>query len=305
MKLDYNFKGIPITPGARNVYRPGRWRGGPLSLLGKIALVLVVLFIVAGAVFLFRNFNDEPGIVVTPAPESVESTVAALENTPLSEPEELPRTEPREPVAYVAEVVPVTTLKSGNEKQFAKHKEILRLNRIGDYKNALVKINEQLNSIGVDPANVFFTPTQDALAVTADKLRQSGAFSAGETEYVVQKGDYLSTISRKTKTSVAVIKKRNNLQNDTIFPNQKLFIPKSSWNITIYAGAKKMYLYDGKVVIKIYNLKPVSGAEKTRSFKISENGNTEQWNKFGLSRKDQADVLKFVPVDTPVKIETK
>jgi LysM repeat protein len=43
--------------------------------------------------------------------------------------------------------------------------------------------------------------------------------------YIVQPGDYLSTIARKFKTSVNKIKAANHLKNDRIYSHQKLTIP--------------------------------------------------------------------------------
>jgi len=48
---------------------------------------------------------------------------------------------------------------------------------------------------------------------------------SGFVNYIVQSGDYLSTIARKYKTSVNKIKIENNLKGDRIYVGQKLTIP--------------------------------------------------------------------------------
>lgn len=71
-------------------------------------------------------------------------------------------------------------------------------------------------------AAVLFTPRNTLLAATA---QQTDA-AAGQTVYVVQRGDTLSAIARRFTTTVAALVKLNNIRNPSlIYVGQRLLIP--------------------------------------------------------------------------------
>jgi LysM repeat protein len=55
----------------------------------------------------------------------------------------------------------------------------------------------------------------------------AGGGSNQDAFYEVQKGENLSSISRKLGTTVEVLKESNGLESDTIMPGQKLWVPKT------------------------------------------------------------------------------
>ena len=58
----------------------------------------------------------------------------------------------------------------------------------------------------------------------APRPRPSAAAGSGKGNYVVQKGDSLSTIAQKHGTTVAALKRDNNLTSDAIYAGQKLVV---------------------------------------------------------------------------------
>lgn len=70
------------------------------------------------------------------------------------------------------------------------------------------------------------------------------------TIYIVKKGDSLYQIAKKNNTTVAKIKKLNNLKSDILSINQELKIPKSSEEYILYTVKKGDSLYQ---ISKRYN----------------------------------------------------
>ena len=65
-----------------------------------------------------------------------------------------------------------------------------------------------------------------AVAIMATSY--AGSASADSLTYTIKKGDTLSAIANKSGTTVAALKKLNNLKSDLIFPNQVLLLEKKA-----------------------------------------------------------------------------
>lgn len=87
--------------------------------------------------------------------------------------------------------------------------------RISQLENALIRLNGQ----AVKKADSVETKVAPAKAVpVAETSKATG-------EYVVKQGDTLTRIASRNKTTVAVLKKENNLQSDALNIGQKLRVP--------------------------------------------------------------------------------
>jgi LysM repeat protein len=63
----------------------------------------------------------------------------------------------------------------------------------------------------------------------------AATLTAGETRYVVKKGDTLSTIAERNGVSVALLQRRNRIKGDRILVGQKLIIPTTAANVAALA----------------------------------------------------------------------
>jgi LysM repeat protein len=80
-------------------------------------------------------------------------------------------------------------------------------------------------SAGRNPyAHTYKYPKANYYPTSKSSGKSSGTAATMRGVYVVRRGDNLSTIAQKCKTTVSQLKKLNNLSSSTIFPGQKLFL---------------------------------------------------------------------------------
>ena len=80
-------------------------------------------------------------------------------------------------------------------------------------------------------------------------------FNAENSEiYKVQQGDNLFLIAKKFGTTVDLIKKSNNLERSTIYPNQSLKIPLVKFSILVDKSDNTLVLKAGNKVLKEYSV---------------------------------------------------
>ena len=65
-------------------------------------------------------------------------------------------------------------------------------------------------------------------APTAAPITGSSVSILGANEYVIKRGDSLSTIAQRYKTSVKALREANNLKTDLILAGEKLKLPPGS-----------------------------------------------------------------------------
>ena len=70
----------------------------------------------------------------------------------------------------------------------------------------------------------------------------------------VQSGDTLGKLAKKYGTTVELIKKSNNIQNDVIRVGQKLRVWTGTFNIFVDKSQNILMLKDGDEVVKVYNV---------------------------------------------------
>ncbi len=72
--------------------------------------------------------------------------------------------------------------------------------------------------------------------------------------YEVKLGDNLHDIAKKFKTTVALIKKSNQLEKDTIYPGQKFKIEKAEFSIEVDKSDNLLKLFQGEKLLKTYRV---------------------------------------------------
>lgn len=101
---------------------------------------------------------------------------------------------------------------------------------IRSYNSQLTQLNSSMKSLESKQAREMQELVQRVQKIVGQVV-SSGSGSGTPAnrgagyEHEVQSGHTLSTIAQAYNTTVAAIKKANNLQSDTIYVGQKLFIP--------------------------------------------------------------------------------
>lgn len=333
IKPAYNYKGVPIVPGARNAYRPGRYSSSPNPLKPVIRVLLVIIAVLLagwGVYELFSFFRDEHR-------KRQEAGQPAAENLSVSEPE--PAEQPAEPAqqqasapfepttapsapsasaepaaqpavsdpapASVAEVkpadAPAKKSQSLTQEQFMTWRKAEAHLRAGEYEEARALLQEIFQWLS--PSHTMYQYTQKLLAKASEGLRQTGKLSkVTYTEYTVGRGDLFSKIAAKHGIPSDVLKQANpKITNpDRLAPGQKVSIPKNSWHAKILPGAKKLFVYDGNRLIRVYSLNFAKLPVRTGNFMIRENN--DEWNIYGLNKADIQNLNEYVPTGTLVRV---
>lgn len=319
-KPSYNYRGIPIVPSAKNVYRPGQYgRGRKKTVLFLLLLILAILLIFA----IWGILSPDDGGVEGKAQESTSSEykAPAAEEFKAHEEELLPA--PAAPETMISEeteekappqAAPARTSSAPQEaqaaesmetpEQFAAYRKIDRAVKAGRYAEARDMLDTFLKDLPVE--NRYYKHAQKLLDKVSDELRRSGAFAAGFSEYTVKSGDSLSKIAAKAKTSMRAIIKASSLENpDRLRVGQKLKIPRNSWRVILSAGKKKLHVYESGKLVKIYSLNParIPALKRSGSFRVRSSTPNQEWKIYGLGLADIQDLLKFIPAGTTVQIK--
>jgi len=121
-----------------------------------------------------------------------------------------------------------------SEGSFLEAKEIYkRLIQEFPDNSRLSKLESELWDLNI---KILFSPLKDEYS----------------TVYEVQPGDTLSSIARKFKTTVGLIKKSNNLTSDIIRPGQRLKILTAKVSIIVDKSQNKLFLKINDEIFKAY-----------------------------------------------------
>jgi lipoprotein-anchoring transpeptidase ErfK/SrfK len=109
-------------------------------------------------------------------------------------------------------------------------------------------------------------------------------FSKEKTEsseiYVVVAGDNLTKIAKKYKTNIDLIKKINQLKNDTIFPGMKLKVISGSFRVSVDKSENILTLYLNEKPLKNYPVSTgVDNSTPVGEFKIINKVEDPAWFK--------------------------
>lgn len=108
--------------------------------------------------------------------------------------------------------------------------------------NSIIKAQE-----GIDNCNV--------------RVLFSSELTPGSELYVVQKGDNLTKIAKKFKTTVELLAKSNNIQGSAIRLGRKIKVPKVKFGIIVDKSQKILMLKTDGEIFKTYKI--ATGKEKT------------------------------------------
>ncbi len=122
-------------------------------------------------------------------------------------------------------------------------------------------------------------------------------FSSLPTEkdvlYEVEPGDSLSKIAGKFNTTVELIKKSNNLESDTIYPETKLKVSKAEYSVLVDKSQNVLTLFSDGDIFKVYKVSTgKDNCTPTGVFTITEKIKNPPWHKDG----------KVIPPESPKNI---
>ena len=125
------------------------------------------------------------------------------------------------------------------------------------------------------------------------KILFSPFIDACSIEYVVQPKDALVKIAKKYGTTVALIKRVNNLTSDIIWPDQKLKVNTCAFSIVVDKSQNLLFLKRGEEIIKTYVVATgKNNGTPVGSFKIINKLIDPTWFKVGA----------VIPPDSPENI---
>ena len=101
------------------------------------------------------------------------------------------------------------------------------------------------------PAEVA-AAVQKGLSEVNIKLIFSSVLGPNSETYVIVKGDTLSKIAKKNRTTVELLKVSNGLTGDRIRVSQRLKVSKSKFNVVVDKSQNTLTLKDGEEVLKVY-----------------------------------------------------
>lgn len=123
-----------------------------------------------------------------------------------------------------------------------KLKEAQALVRAGELREARTIITAALTSA---PRSPVTRELRDLLGEINTRIFFSNQPSRRKTEYVVQRGDALSAIARKLKSSADAIMRVNNLDSTAIRAGDTLTVPRLEFTITIDLPRERVIVHDG------------------------------------------------------------
>ena len=212
----------PIYAGSYSNRGRGRWK--------RVFIIILLLHIAGLCVFFyFRKNNDET--VETPVQEQAETDLGnpAVALPDLAAPENVVQQPARTPQSQAA---------------------------VSDAR-AAIDGGQLLDAKTILDRAVAQTPDPDAIRMLGEvnmKLLASPLMMPGKEYYTIQGGDYLQKIAKKYKTTVALIKKMNNLSTDNIRAGARLIVFNSSFSIRVSKTQNQLDLMQDGKLFKRYSV---------------------------------------------------
>jgi len=133
---------------------------------------------------------------------------------------------------------------------------------------------------GMDSSEQLYDTAANLLGRTSMSIYRSGTDSETNISYTVKSGDTLSRIAVNYNTTVAAIKKVNNMSSDRLNIGQTLKIPQGGvWSIIIRRSDDRLLLYANSKLFKIYKIYPGSyvGQSVSGTFRILSKEKDPTW----------------------------
>ena len=295
-KPAYTYRGVPIIPGARNAYRPGR-RKSPPSPWKIGMLIFIIIALVSLTCCMIASQEDE---------KEAEDIAITTRTTPV--PVKKRSAPPAAPVSAPApekqENIPTLSQNAGQGVSLEQQdtcraaEELLKDKK---YEEARQKLTGLLN--GLSTSTEFYQHVVKLLGITADELLANNQFVPPYTDYTVRSGDYLSTIARKHNTSIDRIMEANDIPNpNRIKPGMTLRIPANTWSAEVQLKTKRVMVYERGRLIKVYHLH-FTHTPRLRNEKYTLGQSNSIWQQLQLNSSDIKNIRKFLPVGTTILIE--
>jgi lipoprotein-anchoring transpeptidase ErfK/SrfK len=203
----------------------------------------------------------------------------ALEISQTSSGEELQKSEPDafkkdEPSLNETPPAPIARVSSDAKEETVKVK-------------AVASRNHRKNSSGKKTAETQGEPETSSSLSSAEMQRRwkelfSKEITPDSIAYVVKPGDSLYVIAQKNHTTVDLIKKINDLKEDSIYPRMKLKVHTSPFSIQIDKSKNVLVLYSNGEAVKKYSV--ATGKKNSTpvgEFKITDKLVNPTWFKTG------------------------
>ena len=150
------------------------------------------------------------------------------------------------------------------------------------------KLEEARTQIGEINTDIFFSATP----------------SPDKEQYVIQKGDLLMKIAKKTKAPVELIMRTNNLADATKLQiGQILWVPHTDFSLVINSRDKKIVLMNGGKFFKQYNIKiwkaPASKSTAPIKGKVGEKIAYKNGQRAAFGSKEYAGSARWILLSIP------
>lgn len=150
-------------------------------------------------------------------------------------------------------------------------------------QNQLIEARQLLNRIIEEkPDSNLISSVQNELGAINIQLLFSSVTSEDSEQYLVKGGDTLDSIARQFNTTVALLKRCNNLKSDFIKPGQRLKVVSTKFSLLVDKSRNTLILKGNEKVIKVYIVGTgVQGSTPTGDFTITNKMINPPWYKSG------------------------
>jgi LysM repeat protein len=148
--------------------------------------------------------------------------------------------------------IPLVTYVHPNVDKLKQAQVLVREGKLNEARAIVVK------ALVTAPKSPVTRELRDLLGEVNTQIFFSREPSPRKTEYTVKRGDALSSIARKLKSSTEAIIRVNDLDSTLIRPGEKLLVPQLDFTITIDLPRSRVIVHDGHGFFTQY---PIASAE--------------------------------------------
>ena len=130
---------------------------------------------------------------------------------------------------------------------------LLKLGEIYEAQQQLVEARAMYRKLLEKfPDSPLLSRTQEKLGNVNIALLFSPVVTDLDTTHAVQNGDTLGRIASNAGTTVEFIRRANGLKGDTIYPQQKLKVPKGKFSVVVDKSQNQLLLTEDNQFVKMY-----------------------------------------------------
>ncbi len=214
----------PIYAGSYNNRGSGRWK--------SVFIVIILIQIVLVATYLMYTKGKKDDNETPEAPAPTASAPMAGEPIPV-------------PLLDLAPAAPAAVAATPQSRAVVSDAQAaIDGGQLADAKIMLDRL-------------VASSPDAEAIKLLGEvniKLLKSPLMMPGKEYYVIQSGDYLQKIAKNHKTTVALIKKMNGMETDTIRLGARLLVFNSDFTMRVSKTRNELDLFMGDKIFKRYSV---------------------------------------------------